>query len=63
MLHRDYSIRQAECHNKLLYSLMDVFLLFFESNAIHSTEMDLNNDHYITDITNDLGLLRKTAYN
>ena len=55
MLHGDYSIRQVERHDKLLYSLMDVFLLFFESNEIHSTEMDLSIDHYATDSTNDLG--------
>ena len=57
MLHGDYSIRQVERHDKLLHSLMDVFLLFFESNAIHCTEMDLSIDYYTTDNTNDLRLL------
>ncbi|CAD1473840.1 unnamed protein product [Heterotrigona itama] len=34
-----------------------IFLLFFESNAVHCTEMDLSIDHYTADSTNDLELL------
>ena len=39
-------------------SLLDVFLLCSESNTFRSTKMDRHDDHYVTDSTNDLGLLR-----
>ena len=46
ILRRDNIVCQTEQHVKLFYSFVDVFVLYFESNAIQSMKMNFN-DYYI----------------
>ena len=50
-----------ERHDKLFHSLLDVFVLYFESIAIQSTKVDNHDDHHATNRVNDLGLLHNHA--
>ncbi|CAD1476383.1 unnamed protein product, partial [Heterotrigona itama] len=63
MFYRDNVLFQTEWHDELFHSHLNVFALYFESNAIQSTEADNHDDHYAMDRTNDLGFIIVVTHN